>query len=115
MRNEDIENSIVKSFRAEPNYHLPADFARRVTFAVERQVQWKNDLLEYLYLSIIVAALVSISIGLYYYIDKTMVMKFYSFISGNVIQVVSVILILNFILFADKVLLPFLFNRWNRI
>ena len=115
MRNEEFENIVNSSLKAEPGYHLPADFAHKVAFAVERHMQWKNDLLEYFYLSGIILALISTSVGLYYYIDKVIVMKIYAFISGNVIQVASMVLILNFILFADKVLLPFLFSRWNRI
>jgi uncharacterized membrane protein len=115
MRNEELENIVNSSLRTEPGYTLPADFAQKVSFSVARHNQWKNNLYEYFYLSVIVLSLLSVVAGLYYFIDRALILQFLSFISENVIQVVFVVLILNFILFADKVLLPFLFSRWNRI
>lgn len=115
MRNEEIENIVDSSLRGEPDYRLPVDFAQKVSLSVVRNNQWKNDLYEYYFLTVILLSLLSVTAGLYYFIDRTLILRFFSFISGNVIPVVSLFLILNFILFADKVLLPFLFNRWNRI
>jgi len=110
MRNEELDNIIDKSFRTEPDFHLPVDFAQKVTFSVVRREQWKNDLYEYLYLTGVIVLLLSVMGGLYYYIDKEFIMKFFSFISGNVIQVIMVVFLLNFILFADRVLLRLLFR-----
>jgi len=115
MRNEEIENIIDRSLGSEPEYRLPVDFAQKVSFSVMRHNQWKNDLYEYFYLTAILLTLLSAAAGLYYFIDRTLILRFFSFISENVIPVVCAVLILNFILLADKVLLPFLFNRWNRI
>lgn len=115
MRNEEIEYIVDSSLRSEPDYCLPVDFAQKVSFSVVRYNQWKDNLYEYLYLTAVLISLLSVAAGLYYFIDRTLMLKFLTFISGNVMPVVSAVLILNFILFADKVLLPFLFNRWNRI
>jgi len=115
MKNEEIENILESSLRRAPEYRLPVDFAQKVTFSVVRHNQLKNDLYEYLYLTAILISLLSFAAGLYFFIDRTLILRFLSFISGNIIQVISAVLLLNFILFADKVLLPFLFNRWNRI
>ena len=115
MRNEEIENILNSSLIQEPDFFLPADFAQKVSFSVARHNQWKDNLYEYIYLTIIIMSLLSVASGLYYFMDRALILRFLSFVSENVYQVVSVFLILNFILFADKVLLPFLFNRWNRI
>ena len=115
MRNEEIENIVDSSLRREPDYRLPVDFAQKVSFTVVRYNQWRDNLYEYLCLTAILMSLLSVAAGLYYFIDRTLILRFFSFISENVIPVVSLFLILNFILFADKVPLPFLFNRWNRI
>ena len=40
--------------------------------------------------------------------------RFFSFITQNTLNVVFIVLMLNFIWFTDRVLLPLLFNRWKR-
>ena len=113
MRTEELENVIEKSFRTEPGFQLPDDFAQKVTFSVVRREQWKNDLNEYISLTAVILALISVVAGLYYYIDKEFVIKVFSFVSGNVFQVVLIVFLLNFILFTDRVLLRLLFSRWK--
>ena len=110
MRNEELDTIIEKSFRSEPDFHLSVDFAQKVSNTIVRREQWKNDLYEYLYLTGVIVLLLSVVGGLYYYIDKEFVLKFFSFLSGNVIQVILVVFLLNFILFADRVLLRLLFR-----
>jgi len=114
MRNEELDNILEKSFATEPNFQLSADFAQKVTLKVVRRAQWKTDLYEYFYLSLAFLALLAVVSGFYYYIDKEFVLKFLIFVSGNIFQVVSILFIMNFILFADRVLLRLLFNRWSR-
>ena len=114
MINEELDSMIEKSFRSEPDFQLPVDFAQRVTFTVVRRALWKNDLNEYLSLTALILILISAVAGLYYYIDKEFMMKFYYVITGNVVHVISGVFLLNFILFADRVLLRLLFSRWNR-
>ena len=113
MNNEELDKIIEKSFRTKPEFHLPADFAQKVTLSVVRREQLKNDLYEYLYLTGVLLSLLSVAVGLYYYIDKELVVRVFSFMSGNLIQVVSAIFILNFIFFTDRVLLRLLFSRWK--
>ena len=113
MNNVELENSIEKSFRTEPDFHLPADFAQKVTISVIRREQWKTDLREYLSITAILIFLLAVVSGTYYLIDKDLLMQFFSFISQNVLQVVLIVFLLNFILFADRVLLRLLFSRWK--
>jgi len=113
MNNEEIENIIMKSFRAEPDFHLPADFAQNVTFSVVRHEQWKTDLREYLSLTAVIVFLLAAAAGTYYLVDKTLLTQLFSFVKLNVLHVVLVAFILNFVLFADRVLLRLLFSRWK--
>jgi len=115
MNKEELDQIIEKSFRSEPNFHLSSNFAENLTFIVSRSEKWKSDLHEYLNLLAILVTLIAVVSGFYYYIDKELTLRIFTFITGNVIQVVLVAFILNFILFADRVLLPLLFNRWNKI
>lgn len=113
MNNEELDRIIEKSFRTKPDFHLPADFAQKVTLSVVRREQLKNDWYEYLYLTGVLLSLLSVAVGLYYYIDKELVMRTLAFASGNIIQVILAVFILNFIFFADRVLLRLLFSRWK--
>jgi len=114
MKNEELDYIIEESFRTEPGFRLPADFARRLTLSVSRREQWKTDLREYLYLTAVLISLLAVATVTYYLIDKDIVIRFFSFITQNAVTVVFIVLMLNFIWFADRVLLRLLFNRWKR-
>ncbi|HZK97323.1 MAG TPA: hypothetical protein VFC67_24185 [Prolixibacteraceae bacterium] len=114
MKNEELDYIIEESFRTEPDIRLPADFARKLTLSVTRREQWKTDVREYLYLTAVLISLLAVATLTYYLIDKDIVIRFFSFITQNAVTVVFIVFILNFILFADRVLLRLLFNRWKR-
>jgi hypothetical protein len=114
MKNEELDIILERSLKASEGFHLPEDFARKVTVAVVRQEQWKNDLKEYFVILGIIVSLLAVAGGLYYYLNKGIVGSLTTFVTGNLIQVIGVAFILNFILLADRVLLPLLFNRWSR-
>ena len=114
MNKEELDQIIEKSFRTEFDFQLPVDFAQKVTAHVIRREQWKTDLREYLYLTGILLSLLAVVAGFYYFIDKAFVFKVIAFISQNLIPVISIVFILNFIFFTDRVLLRLLFNRWSK-
>ena len=113
MNNEELDIIIEKSFRTEPDFHLSADFAQKLTHKLVIREQWKNDLYEYLSLTGVITALLFVAGGLYYYIDKEFVVQAFVSVSENVVQVIFTVFLLNFILFADRVLLRLLFSRWK--
>lgn len=113
MNQFDLNTIIDKSLRAEPTFRLPEGFAQKVTLAVQHRSRLKSDLNEYLFLTAIVLSLVLVAIGLFYYVDKDSVLRAFDFASGNLIQVILTLLLLNFIFFADRVLLPLIFSRWR--
>ena len=114
MTNKELDQIIEKSFRTELDFQLPVDFAQKVTSQVIRREHWKTDLREYLSLVGVLVLLVFVVFGFYYFVDKVFVLKAVAFISENIIPVTSIVLILNFILFADRVLLRLLFSRWSK-
>lgn len=113
MKNEELDIMIEKSLKSSPEFHLPADFAQMVTRAVVRSEQWKHDLREYLLMTGVILALLSVAVGLYYYVDKAFITKMFSVVTTNALQVIGILFVLNFILLADRVLLPLLFNKWS--
>ena len=114
MNKEELDQIIEKSFRTEFDFQLPVDFAQKVTAHVIRREQWKTDLREYLFLIGVLLSLLAVVAVFYYFIDKTFVFKVIAFISQNLIPVISIVFILNFIFFTDRVLLRLLFNRWSK-
>lgn len=114
MSNKELDQIIEKSVGTEPDFYLPADFANKVVFRIVRRGQWKADLMDYLYLTGILAFLLAIVSGTYYWVDKEFVLRALAFIAENTIPILMIVFLLNFILFADKVLLRLLFDRWTR-
>ena len=114
MTNEELDQMIEKSFRTEVDFQLPVNFAQKVTLHVVRREQWKTDLREYLSLVGLLLSLLVAVLGFYYFVDKAFVLKAFAFLSGNIISVISIVFILNFIFFADKVLLRLLFRSLPR-
>ena len=114
MKNTDIDTMLDKSLQASPRFHLSPDFAQKVTLAVVKREQWKVNLKEYLIILGVIVGLLAVAVGVNYYMDRSIVTRILIFVSGNIIQVISVLFILNFILLTDRVLLPLLFNRWSR-
>ena len=114
MRKDELTDIIEKSLGAAPEFRLRADFAQRVSSSVVRQEQWKSDLQEYFYLTAIVVGLIALLTGVYYLVDKDLLLRTLNFFVTNWVPVVSVVFTLNFILFADKVLLRLMFSRWRQ-
>ena len=114
MKNEELDQVIDKSFRTEIDFQLPVDFAQKVTVQIVRREQWKTDLREYLYILGVLLSLLILVLGFYYFVDKAFILQAFAFLSGNIIPVISIVFILNFIFFADKVLLRLLFSRWSK-
>ena len=114
MRSEELDQIIVKSFHTEPDFNLPDNFADKLTLIVTRRDQLKSDLQNYLYLTAALAIILAVVSGTYYFVDKNIIDKSLSYIANNSLPVLYVVIILNFILFADRVLLPLLFRRSNK-
>jgi hypothetical protein len=113
MNAEELDQIIEKSLKTEPEFRLSANFTQKVVFKVVRRERWLTDLKEYLYLLGVLLSLLVVVSCFYYFIDKEFVLKAFTFVSENIIQVVLTVFLLNFIIFADKVLLRLLFSRWR--
>ena len=113
MKNKELDQLIEQSFGYEPDFQLPDNFARQVTAELKRRSQWKNNLIEYLFLIGFSSFLLTIVAGTYYLVNKEILIQILNFASQNIPSVIFVLVLLNFILFADRVLLPILFNSQN--
>jgi len=113
MNNQELDQIIDRGFRSEPTFSLSVDFAKKVTLKVIGRELWKNDLREYFLMSFVIIALLLFVTGFYYFVDKDFVVDAFAFITKNIIPIVSLLIVVNFVFFADKVILKQLFRRWS--
>lgn len=113
MKTEELNDLLEQSLKAEPKFLLSPDFAQKVTASVVRKEQWKSDLSDYFYLLACLLFLVMAVTGIYYFANNQFFIRALTFLKSNFVPVLFVVLILNFILLADKVLLRLLFSRWK--
>jgi len=113
MRNDELTEILDRSFSVEPDFRLPVDFAQKVTTSILRRERWKTDLQDYFFLTAILVGLIAVASGTYYLVDKELLIRALNFFESNWLPVSFLVFILNFVLFADKVLLRLLFSRWK--
>ncbi len=111
MKNEDLSEMLTTALRAEPDYTLPSNFALKMTLSIARKERWKINLSDYAYLVASLLFLLLITSGVYYLADKDLLFRTWSFLKSNLLPVTLILFTLNFILLADRVLLPYLFDR----
>ena len=111
MRKDELTEILDRSFKEEPDIRLPVDFAQNVTSCIVSRERWKTDLQDYFFLMAILVGLVAAASGIYYLLDKELLIRALNFFQSNWIPVAFLIFTLNFVLFADKVLLRLLFSR----
>ncbi len=114
MRKDELTEILDRSFRGEPDFRLSVDFARKVATSVVRRERWKTDLHDYFFLTAIFICLIAAASGIYYLVDKDLLVRAYKFCETNWVAIAFLFVTLNFVLFADKVLLRLLFSRWKR-
>jgi hypothetical protein len=110
MNKKEFNQILEESFRTETDLQLPVGFAQKVTLQILRREQWKTDLREYLYLIGVLLSLLAVVLGYYYFVDREFVLKAFAFLTSNLISVILIVFILNFVFFVDKVLLRLLFR-----
>ncbi len=113
MRIKELDHLIEESFGSEPDFLIPDDFAKKIMNELVRRTQWKADLVEYFNITSFLIFLLTIVAVTYYFVNKDTVIQVITLISRNLLQTIFIFLLVNFIFFADRVLLRFLFNRWR--
>jgi hypothetical protein len=113
MRKDELTEILDRSLRGEPDFRLPVDFAQKVISSIVKRERWKSDLQDYFFLTAIIVGLIAAASGIYYLVDKELLVRAFNFCEKNWVTVAFLFFTINFVLFVDKVLLRFLFNRWK--
>lgn len=116
---KDDKNSISEEWMDEvlsqsPEFSLSENFADKVAVKVARRFAWEQYFREFLlYLSLITGILI-ITGGIGFVLLEASWKAWFNFISTNSVLVSGVIFMLLFVLFMDKVLLPYFFYRFAK-
>lgn len=105
-RNTDYLDEFLKM---DPGYLLSEDFAEKVVFRVQRKKETNRFFREFfIYLGIFIIPLAAL-IGAGYFMKLESFNRLMNIIPGNLSWIAGLVLIGLFILFVDKVLLPYFF------
>lgn len=105
----DFDKLVTEAMKQEPTFNLPLNFADVVAEKGISKFGFKKNMNEYFFYAAIVAGLALFVAGFFYFISKENFQQITDFIANNLVSILSVLFIANFILFADKVLLRQLF------
>ena len=105
----EFDKYITEAFKTEPDFFLSADFADKITEKFTRDYSIRESFKEYsTYIGVLLGLAVFVC-GFLLFINKDDLSQLQAFISGNLFEIISLVFIANFILFADKVLLRMMF------
>jgi hypothetical protein len=105
----NLDETLDEVLVTDPGYTLPDGFAERISVMVKKRTE-AGQMLKDFVIYIAIFLVVSIIAGTFGYFMKLSIFeKFSSLIAGNLLWVAGTILILLFVLFADKVVLPYVF------
>jgi hypothetical protein len=110
MEHDELDRIIDSSFKMDPGYQLPAGFADRLVERWEKRTSRQANLKEY---GLIVGTVVAILLVLgftFYVLDREQLIQWRIYLVEHRVFIGSVLFLLNFTLFADRVLLPWLFT-----
>jgi len=106
----DFDKFVTEALKEEPAYFLPTNFAERMAEKVQHKLIWKSSLWEYLMVAFLLVGIAVLIFAAYYFVNKESFSQIQSFMTKNTVGILSLVFIVNFILFADKVILRMLFS-----
>lgn len=105
----DFNKLVTEAMVQEPMFKLPSNFADVVAEKGIRKFSFRKNINEYFFYAAIVCGLALFIAAFFYFVSKENFQQISTFVSNNLVSVLSVLFIANFILFADIVLLRQLF------
>ncbi len=106
----EFDRYITEALKEEPDFFLPSDFTDKMTEKIRRKYTLRENLKEYSVYTVLFLGLAILVCAFLFYINKDTPLQLQTFITGHFAEIISLIFVANFILFADKVLLRLLFS-----
>ncbi len=115
---DNIDQLIDQALSAAPEFDIPASFADRVVARIERQIAWRQLLLDFgLKVLVVVGVLVVLGGTLFWAnMDKSLQsIEWLSFFTRNLVPIGEVVLATFFTFFVDQVVLKYFMHRRSSV
>ena len=107
---ETILNEVLKS---EPQYSLPDNFASMLANKVSRRFAWESYFKEFLIYLGVITGILAVSATIVFFWFSTNLKEWTDFLLTNISWVAGINILVVFVLFADRVLLRYLFYKMS--
>jgi hypothetical protein len=115
IENNRTDRWIEQSLQSEPGFSLPDNFADRVTDRFERHVALQNYFREFLIYLFAGIGLAGAAIAMFFFLMSDIWAKLARWAGANILELAGLALLLIFILFADRVMLRYLYIKTKRL
>ncbi|HUW07912.1 MAG TPA: hypothetical protein VMW01_16860 [Williamwhitmania sp.] len=115
---DNLDQLIDQALSAAPEFDIPASFADRVVARIERQIAWRQLLLDFgLKVLVVVGVLIVLGGTLFWAnMDKSLQsIEWLSFFTHNLVPIGEVVLATFFTFFVDQVVLKYFMHRRSSI
>jgi len=106
----DYDKFITEAFREEPDFSLSSGFADRLSEKMRKEYAFRESMKEYVVYVVLLLGIALLTGGFLLFINKGNISPLHNFVTRYLAEIISIVFIANFILFADKVLLRLLFT-----
>ena len=101
------ESLLDEALKMQPSYSLPKDFASKMAIKVGRKMVLQQYLKEFFIYFLAIIGIAGTSVATLLYVNSDTLQNWLSIAKSNLISVSGIAFIALFILFVDKVLLPY--------
>jgi hypothetical protein len=110
----DSDQLLDEVLKKPPEFNLPFDFAARIASKAAGKFIWKQYMLEFLVYLGAFAGLITVNLAIAFFLFSENLHSWKQFFSDNLSVVIGINILGLFILFADRVLLPYFSYRFTR-
>ncbi len=96
--------------KMQPSYSLPEDFASKMAIKVNKKMVFQQYLRDFLIYFLAILGIAGVSIGILFYIHSDIWQNLMNMVKSNMVLVGGIAFIIMFVLFIDKVLLPYFYH-----
>lgn len=110
----EFDKYIDGALKEEPGFFLSSGFADKMAEKISREYALHESLKEYSVYAALFLGLAILVGAFLFFINKNDFSQLQAFIANHLFEIISLVFVVNFILFADKVLLRLLFTLKQR-
>jgi len=111
---DNFDQLIDQALSADPEFDIPALFAEKVVTRLERQLAWRQVLLDFGLKVLVVIGVLAVLCGTLYWAnaDKSLQnIEWFSFFIHNLVPISEAVMATFFTFFVDQVVLRYFMNR----